>query len=305
MPDTPQLTTDPLSKPARLALRTGIPLGLVAAGALSFESQIRLAESIGWHGKLAWLLPAAVDVYATVATVVWSGTNPEHAELKHHSFRNAMGGTVLSLALNALWHAISFGAIPVSLPVVLAVGAVPPVAVALLLHLAMSVPAEVPVPVPAEVSSPTEVPVPAAEPLTTPVPVPEPQVPLGRGVKIPEASPVPGSGEVPVPVQSAATGEAMPTVEKLPVPVPLVKVRTEKASVATASARRAAGTGIRKPSPEAITQVLAVLAEADSAGRDPGTVRAPELVARYGKTDSWWRYVLRHVRAELGEQVAA
>lgn len=115
-----------------------------AAAMLSFDTWVRLAQSVGFTATLnagpvrvhiAWLLPLAVDVYAYTATRIWL-TTPNRTAARYAA-RNAVGAIALSVAGNALFHAYdSAGWVIRDSPVVvIAIGGIPPLLLGLVVHL--------------------------------------------------------------------------------------------------------------------------------------------------------------------------
>lgn len=72
-------TPAPLPATVHRAVRLGLPIALLSAGALSFQGLFALARAVGWEPHIAWLLPVSIDVAATIATVVWLGSPAGHS----------------------------------------------------------------------------------------------------------------------------------------------------------------------------------------------------------------------------------
>jgi hypothetical protein len=122
----------------------------VAAAVLSFSALTGLAElagvtaalplPAGGRFRLAWLLPIAVDAYAVTATRVWLRTAGT-ARTRGYARRNAIGAIGLSVAGNAVYHALDAAGVASLVDVragwvvVVAVSAVPPVMLGLVGHL--------------------------------------------------------------------------------------------------------------------------------------------------------------------------
>lgn len=114
-------------------------LGIVGAAAAitSFAAQADLAKLAGWPEWMAWLLPATDDVYGIAATRIWLSAN-SGPELKKHARAHAAGALLLSMAGNAMDHAVNKGALHLGSHLwllVVAVSLVPPIALGALMHL--------------------------------------------------------------------------------------------------------------------------------------------------------------------------
>ncbi|MFI2077006.1 DUF2637 domain-containing protein [Streptomyces triculaminicus] len=108
----------------------------LAAAASSYAALQDLALRTGWWSWLSWLLPLTVDAYAMTAVRVWLGRSTRSQSARTWAKANAIGGIALSVAGNAVDHAASAGVIAVSWPLIVAVSAIPPVVLGLLVHLA-------------------------------------------------------------------------------------------------------------------------------------------------------------------------
>lgn len=166
---TPHATHAP--GPVALAtIRTGILVALVAAGLLSLDGQRRLAAAVGWSGWYTWLLPVAVEIYAGIATLLWSlASDPAD---RARALRQVLGAVGLSAALNVTWHLADHGVLPIGWPVVVGVSLVPPLVVALTVHMAAGLA--------------TTAPTTEATADTSEEPAAEPEAPRGR-VRVSEA----------------------------------------------------------------------------------------------------------------------
>lgn len=122
--------------------KVGGTIALIAAAAISAQTLVSLGHTIGLHGKIAWLLPASLDVYA--ATAIWVGyripsTHPAAAVAR----RDARLALSLTVCCNVLYHLLILAGS--SLPklltdtLLLCVGALPPLVVERIFHLQMSV----------------------------------------------------------------------------------------------------------------------------------------------------------------------
>ncbi|MFC5187120.1 DUF2637 domain-containing protein [Actinomadura harenae] len=106
---------------------------VAAAGVLSLDGQRRIADTAGWHGPYAWLLPVAVETYAALATWLYSRTRgADRARMAHQ----VLVGIAFSAGLNVCWHLIDGGVLHRGWPVTVGVSLVPTALVALALHLA-------------------------------------------------------------------------------------------------------------------------------------------------------------------------
>jgi hypothetical protein len=111
----------------------------VTAFAASADTLAGLGTAVGWHGKLSWSLPVAVDVLALVALVAWF--TPGVTGLGK---RVTVGGVVASIVLNAVGHLVGAGHLTPGPVLVVAVSAVPVISMALAAHLAVEVTRPVP-----------------------------------------------------------------------------------------------------------------------------------------------------------------
>ncbi|CAM5334696.1 DUF2637 domain-containing protein [Streptomyces abikoensis] len=108
----------------------------LAAAASSYAALQDLALRTSWWPWLSWLLPVTVDAYALTAVRVWLGRSTRSRTARAWAKANAIGGIALSVAGNAVDHAAAAGVIPVSWPLIVAVSAIPPVVLGLLVHMA-------------------------------------------------------------------------------------------------------------------------------------------------------------------------
>lgn len=118
---------------------TIISLTIVGASAAvtSFSAQADLAGKAGWPDWMSWLLPATDDVYGVAATRIWLSSNSSD-EVRKHARAHAAGALLLSMAGNAMDHALSKGALRLGSSLwllVVAVSLVPPIALGALMHL--------------------------------------------------------------------------------------------------------------------------------------------------------------------------
>lgn len=116
---------------------TWLGIGIVAAAAavMSFSALRRLAERVDVAPALAWLLPVAIDAAIVVATRVWLIGGAGDRVTRYARFL-ALSALALSVAGNATEHAMAAYAVVSPWWVLVAVSAVPPVALGATVHLA-------------------------------------------------------------------------------------------------------------------------------------------------------------------------
>lgn len=117
-------------------LLAGLAISASAATVSSFSGLRGLALAAGWGSAMSALLPLTVDAYAVAATRVWLGGTHTSPHVRRFARWNAVGAISLSLAGNAVDHALSAGLLRMSWLVVVIVGAVPPAVLGVLTHLA-------------------------------------------------------------------------------------------------------------------------------------------------------------------------
>ncbi|MCI3276253.1 DUF2637 domain-containing protein [Streptomyces cylindrosporus] len=137
------MTTEALADPAApevprrdWLLYAGMGAVGLAAAASSYAALQDLAVRTGWWPWLSWLLPLTTDAYAMTAVRVWLGHSTRNAKARAWAKANAIGAIVLSVAGNAVDHAIASHVIAMSWPLIVAVSAIPPVVLGLLVHMA-------------------------------------------------------------------------------------------------------------------------------------------------------------------------
>lgn len=134
----------------RRVILAGLAVVGVAAAVLSFDTINSLAEAAGFTAgwtiaftssahltlRISWLVPIAVDAFGLLATMAWL-TPTFAAGIRTYARRIAIADIILSAILNALYHGMRAADWKISecWPVVIGVGAIPPVFVALALHL--------------------------------------------------------------------------------------------------------------------------------------------------------------------------
>lgn len=117
-------------------LATGMTLVGLAAAASSFSGLFDLARRTGWLLWLCALLPLTVDAYAMTATRVWLAKSTCNAYARRWAKANAIGAITVSVAGNAVDHAVAAGVFRMVWPLVVAVSAIPPIVLGLLVHMA-------------------------------------------------------------------------------------------------------------------------------------------------------------------------
>lgn len=122
--------------------KVGGTIALIAAAAISAQTLVSLGHTIGLHGKIAWLLPASLDVYA--ATAIWVGYRiPSVHPAASVARRDARLALSLTVCCNVLYHLLILAGSSLPKPLtdtlLLCVGALPPLVVERIFHLQMSV----------------------------------------------------------------------------------------------------------------------------------------------------------------------
>ena len=118
--------------------RVGGTLAMIPAAAISAQTLFRLGLMMGLPPSIAWLLPAALDIYAV--TSIWVGFQvPEGHRARKSAIWNARFALALTVICNALSHALDLAAMKHGwsrrdLALTL-VSALPPIVVERLLHL--------------------------------------------------------------------------------------------------------------------------------------------------------------------------
>lgn len=113
----------------------GLGVVALAAAVMSFASLQQLGERAGFPPPLAALLPLAIDAKAVVATRAWlARRTPDRA--RRYACGLALAAVGLSVAGNAGEHAMTAYVLATPWWVVVAVSAVPPIALAATAHLA-------------------------------------------------------------------------------------------------------------------------------------------------------------------------
>lgn len=112
----------------------GIGVAGTTAAVASAGAQHQLAVAAGWGSATGWLLPGCVDTLAVVAARVWLDTTGTDSARRYARFV-ALVAVAVSLTLNAAGHANAVGSLAMSVPLVVAVGAVPALSLAATVHL--------------------------------------------------------------------------------------------------------------------------------------------------------------------------
>jgi len=120
----------------------------LAAAALSFDTLKGLAGLLAYPWALTYLYPLAYDLYGLIVARVWLAAGAQSKKLRNWAMWNTMLSIALSVAANALYHALINGlwtkvepgldgqpALHVAIPVVIAASAIPPIALGLVIHL--------------------------------------------------------------------------------------------------------------------------------------------------------------------------
>lgn len=112
----------------------GLILVGAAAAILTFNTLRSLAESCGFTGWQAWLLPIAVDAAGAVATNVWL-TGKDSPEAVRFARTWALMAAAVSLAGNATEHGLAAYGLAAPWWVAVAVAVIPPLALVGTVHL--------------------------------------------------------------------------------------------------------------------------------------------------------------------------
>ena len=123
---------------AILVARIGGTLAMVPAAAISAQTLFKLAQMMNLADGIAWLLPAALDIYAI--TSIWVGFQiPESHRARKSAIWNARLALALTVLCNALSHALDLASMKHGWSrrdfALTDVSALPPVVVERLLHL--------------------------------------------------------------------------------------------------------------------------------------------------------------------------
>lgn len=112
----------------------GIALVALAAAAISCWTLFRLGVRIGLPAPLAVLLPVAIDAQAALAAREWLSPDALR-RTRAYACGLLITAVVVSVAGNATEHLLATLALPTPLVVIVAVSAIPPIALAATLHL--------------------------------------------------------------------------------------------------------------------------------------------------------------------------
>jgi len=134
-PDVDRLT---VPGSAVLVARLGGTAALLAAAAISASTLYHLGLRVGLVPTTAWLLPAALDIYAACAIFTGYRIPPENPA-RDSALWNARVALALTVGCNALEHVLSLAGAVISPTVhdglLVAVASLPPLIVERLLHL--------------------------------------------------------------------------------------------------------------------------------------------------------------------------
>lgn len=112
----------------------GIALVALAAAAISCWTLFRLGVRIGLPAPLAMLLPVSIDAQAALAAREWLSPDAPQPT-RAYACGLVITAVVVSVAGNATEHLLATLALPTPLVVIVAVSAIPPIALAATLHL--------------------------------------------------------------------------------------------------------------------------------------------------------------------------
>ncbi|SBW17936.1 hypothetical protein FDG2_0434 [Candidatus Protofrankia californiensis] len=229
-----------------------------ASAALSFESLRGLGELVGYSPRLANGLPISIDLYAAVVSLIWLGPGSRSTKIRRWAKQNTVFSAALSIACNALYHALLAGklstlarnaagamaVVDVNAAIVVAVGAIPPIILVLVVHLLSLL---------AEDRQPPEVATDSPRRPVAPRAADPPVVAVGR--------------LVPPPTPSARPVAEIPTQKRpeLPAPTPVSPPVRPPAPVTRKPAGAVAPV---KPASDRKAAALAELARRDVAGED-------------------------------------
>ncbi|HEV2344359.1 MAG TPA: DUF2637 domain-containing protein [Actinocrinis sp.] len=177
----------------------GLAVIALAAAVSSFSALYGVAMSAGWTRDMAPMFPITIDATAMVSTRIWLAGNTATDAARRYARTVAVGSVIVSLLGNAAYHLTEAGVIHPGVVLVIAAGAVPPIALAVVAHLAVLRGAE-----PVEESA-FEVPEQVAEMIAKtpeiPAPTPTPIAPARVPQKPVNAPPEPVRVPVPRPRQ--------------------------------------------------------------------------------------------------------
>lgn len=195
---------------AILVARIGGTLAMIPAAAISAQTLFRLGRMMNLPPSIAWLLPAALDIYAV--TSIWVGFQvPEGHKARTSAIWNARFALALSVVCNALSHALDLagakhGWSRRDLALTL-VSALPPIVVERLLHLQTMIASE----------SATDTATAAATPAAQPETVAAPATPTAAPVVAKVATTLPATT-----AHSQTNGNANPAASNSNPPAKLI-----------------------------------------------------------------------------------
>lgn len=176
------------SKPSRDPLVIlGLAVVTLAAAISSFGALYGAALIAGWTKTMAPLLPVTVDATALTATRIWLAAATPTQQARRFARATAFGSVVVSLLGNGTYHLAEAHLLHPGVWLVIAAGAVPPVALAVVSHLAVIRTAHAPMQ-PAEITIKS----PEAQPEYTPTAPETPEPVLAAPLdEVPAPAPVP------------------------------------------------------------------------------------------------------------------
>lgn len=115
----------------------GLGAVALAAAVSSFTALYGVALVAGWSRTMAPMFPITIDASALVATRIWLGASTPTEATRRFARSVAIGAMVVSLLGNGVFHLAAAHVIEPGVWVVIAAGAVPPIALAVVCHLAV------------------------------------------------------------------------------------------------------------------------------------------------------------------------
>jgi hypothetical protein len=114
----------------------GLTVVALSAAISSFAALLGTATLAGWSSHTAWLLPTTVDVTAMTSTRVWLAASTPTAAARRFARSTAFFSIAVSVGGNLTYHLTEAHVIRPGVALVIAAGAVPPLALAVVVHLA-------------------------------------------------------------------------------------------------------------------------------------------------------------------------
>lgn len=115
----------------------GLSTVALAAAISSFEALHGVALTAGWTRAMAPMFPITIDATALVATRIWLAASTPTDAARRFARTVAIGAVLVSLLGNGTFHLAQAHVIHAGVGVVIAAGAVPPLALAVVCHLAV------------------------------------------------------------------------------------------------------------------------------------------------------------------------